>query len=130
MLGDIGFSEILLIAIVALIVVGPERLPGLARKAGKLAGRGRRFVQSVRDDINQEIAADELKKIIEEQKKSAGIHEIIEETKEAVDEAKDQFDSGYVLDSIDDDSGEQKTIKPEKTLEKQPKKQTDEPDKP
>lgn len=130
MLGDIGFSEILLIAIVALIVVGPERLPGLARKAGKLVGRGRRFVQSVRDDINQEIAADELKKIIEEQKKSAGIHEIIEETKEAVDEAKDQFDSGYVLDSIDDDSGEQKTIKPEKTLEKQPKKQTDEPDKP
>jgi sec-independent protein translocase protein TatB len=129
MLGDIGFSEILLIAIVALIVVGPERLPGLARKAGKLVGRGRRFVQSVRDDINQEIAADELKKIIDEQKQSAGIHEIIEETKEAVDEARDQFESGYVLDSIDDEPGEKKTVEPDKAIEKQPKKQTDEPDK-
>lgn len=101
MLGEIGFSEILLIMVIALIVVGPERLPGLARKAGKLVGRGKRFVQNVRDDINQEIAADELKRIIDEQKKAAGIHEIIEETEEAIDAFRD--DGNYALDSIEED---------------------------
>ncbi len=118
MLGEIGFSEILLIGVVALIVVGPERLPGLARKAGKLVGRGRRFVQQVRDDINQEIAADELKRIIEEQKKSAGLHEIIEETRDAVDTARDELDDGYILDAIED---EPKPEKADTTRDKTPK---------
>ena len=54
---DVGFFELLLIGIVALLVVGPERLPKLARTAGMWLGRGRRFIGSVKDDIDREIKA-------------------------------------------------------------------------
>ena len=95
---DVGFLEIVLIMVVALLVVGPERLPGLARKAGILLGKGKKFVRSVKADIDQEIAAEELKRIIKEQSESTGIHEIIEETKDTVEEVKQD----YLLKSIDD----------------------------
>ena len=49
----------------ALLVVGPERLPKLARSAGMWLGRGRRFISSVKDDIDREIKADELRQILE-----------------------------------------------------------------
>ena len=84
--------------IVALLVVGPERLPGLARKAGLWLGKAKRFMSSVKEDIDRELAAEELKRIIEEQKKSTGLHEIIEETKDTIDEARDE----YLLKSVDD----------------------------
>lgn len=85
---DIGFWELMVIGIVALLVIGPERLPGLARKAGYWVGRGRRFVQSVKSDIDREIAADELRRVLKEQSESSGIHEIVEETKETVEQTR------------------------------------------
>lgn len=85
---DIGFWELAIIMIVALLVIGPERLPGLARKAGYWLGRGRRFVSSVKADIDREIAADELRRVLKEQSESSGIHEIMEQTKETVDETR------------------------------------------
>lgn len=60
---DIGFSELLLIGVVALVVIGPERLPGLARTAGHLLGRLQRYVNTVKTDIHREIQIEELKKI-------------------------------------------------------------------
>ncbi len=59
---DIGFSEILLIAVVALVVIGPERLPKVARTAGFLLGRFQRYVSGVRADINRELQLEELRK--------------------------------------------------------------------
>lgn len=85
---DIGFWELAVIMIVALLVIGPERLPGLARKAGYWLGRGRRFVQSVKADIDREIAADELRRVLKEQSESSGLHEIMEQTRETVDETR------------------------------------------
>ena len=64
---DFGFWEVVLITIVALLVVGPERLPGLAKQAGLWIGKARRFVSSVRSDIERELEADELKKILNQQ---------------------------------------------------------------
>jgi len=58
---EIGFSELIVIAIVALVVIGPERLPKVARTAGHLLGRLRRYVNGVKADINREIQLDELK---------------------------------------------------------------------
>jgi len=58
---EIGFSELIVIAIVALVVIGPERLPKVARTAGHLLGRLRRYVNDVKADINREIQLDELK---------------------------------------------------------------------
>lgn len=63
---DVGFSELLVIALVALIVIGPERLPKVARTAGVLLGRLQRYVNDVKSDINREMQLDELKKIQEE----------------------------------------------------------------
>lgn len=58
---DIGFWEILLIAVVALIVVGPERLPRLIRVTGLWIGRAQASLQSIRSEISKELRAQELK---------------------------------------------------------------------
>src|SRR5436190_10993784 len=60
---DIGFSEMMVIALVALIVIGPERLPRVARTLGHLAGRLQRYVADVKADINREVELDELRKM-------------------------------------------------------------------
>ena len=60
---DIGFSEIVLIAVVALIVIGPEKLPKVARTLGHMFGRLQRYVNEVKADINREIELDELRKL-------------------------------------------------------------------
>jgi sec-independent protein translocase protein TatB len=60
---DIGFSELLLIAVVALIVIGPQRLPTVARTLGHLFGRMQRYVNDVKADISREMELDELKKL-------------------------------------------------------------------
>lgn len=60
---DIGFSELIVIAVVALIVIGPERLPRVARTAGHLLGRLQRYVNDVKSDINREMQLEELKKL-------------------------------------------------------------------
>lgn len=60
---DIGFTELLLIGVVALIVIGPEKLPRMARTAGHLAGRLQRYVADVKADINREVELDELRKM-------------------------------------------------------------------
>jgi len=60
---DIGFSEIVVIAIVSLIVIGPERLPKVARTMGHLFGRMQRYVNDVKADISREIELDELRKL-------------------------------------------------------------------
>jgi sec-independent protein translocase protein TatB len=66
---DMGFTELMLIGIVALVVIGPERLPGVARAAGKYVGRLKRFMTSVKADVEQELRADELRQILSDQQK-------------------------------------------------------------
>jgi sec-independent protein translocase protein TatB len=60
---DISFSELLVIAVVALIVIGPQRLPAVARTLGHLFGRMQRYVNDVKADISREMELDELRKI-------------------------------------------------------------------
>jgi len=60
---DVGFSEIIVIAVVALIVIGPERLPKVARTLGHLFGRMQRYVNDVKADISREMQLDELRKL-------------------------------------------------------------------
>ncbi|MDR0233437.1 MAG: Sec-independent protein translocase protein TatB [Zoogloeaceae bacterium] len=68
---DISFSELLVIALVALIVIGPERLPRVARVAGLMLGRVRRYAQDFKQEIDREIELDELKRLQEEVTRSA-----------------------------------------------------------
>jgi sec-independent protein translocase protein TatB len=63
---DVAFSELVVIGVVALVVIGPERLPKVARTAGILLGRLQRYVNDVKADINREIQLEELKKMQDE----------------------------------------------------------------
>lgn len=60
---DIAFSELMVIALVALIVIGPERLPKLARKAGEFWGRTQRYVNKVKQDLAHDMAVEEVSKL-------------------------------------------------------------------
>ena len=68
---DIGFSELLVIGLVALIVIGPEKLPRMARTLGHLAGRLQRYVADVKADINREIELEELRKMRDSMQQAA-----------------------------------------------------------
>jgi sec-independent protein translocase protein TatB len=68
---DIGFTELLVIGVVALIVIGPEKLPRMARTVGHLAGRLQRYVADVKADINREIELEELRKMRDSMQQAA-----------------------------------------------------------
>lgn len=74
---DIGFSELLVIGIVALIVIGPERLPKVARTTGQWLGRLNRYVAQVKTDIDRDMRLEELRKMQQEMKDSAQKYEIM-----------------------------------------------------
>ena len=88
---DIGFWELALIGVVALLVVGPDRLPALARTVGLWVGRIRRYVSTVRDDIEREIQADELKKMLEKSDSLNPLQDIVDETTNTIGVAKKEL---------------------------------------
>ncbi|MBO9357544.1 Sec-independent protein translocase subunit TatB, partial [Bordetella petrii] len=59
---DVSFTELMVIGVIALVVIGPERLPKVARTVGHLLGRAQRYVNDVKSDIQREIELDELRK--------------------------------------------------------------------
>lgn len=81
---DISFTEIMVISVVALIVVGPERLPKLARTLGYLLGRVRHYVGGVKNDIQREMEAEELNELHASVQKAA--HTIENSVREEVSE--------------------------------------------
>src|SRR5574337_1097251 len=68
---DIGFSELIVIGLVALVVIGPERLPRVARTVGHLLGRLQRYVSDVKSDIQREMQLEDLKKLQQQVAESA-----------------------------------------------------------
>ena len=75
---DIGFTEIIFIMVITLLVVGPERLPRIARAAGLWLGKLRGFVSTVKADIDKELAAEELKKVLQKQASSPELEELVD----------------------------------------------------
>ena len=107
---DISSWELMIIAIVALIVIGPQRLPDVARTVGRWVGRIRRFVVNVKADIDREIQQEELKKALE---RDAGLDEIkqimnTERFSIEEEEASDRFPGAeYQVKAIDDNQQKQ-----------------------
>ncbi|MEE9302326.1 MAG: Sec-independent protein translocase protein TatB [Thiotrichaceae bacterium] len=64
---DSGFLEMIVVAVIALLVVGPERLPGIARKVGTFVGKARAFVNTTKADIEKELQAEEMKSMLSRQ---------------------------------------------------------------
>ena len=85
---DIGFGELLVVGAVALVVLGPERLPVVARTAGLWVGKARNMLAGVKAEIDRELKAEDLKRALEEQAKTASLYEMVEETKSTLDETK------------------------------------------
>lgn len=84
---DIGFTELLLIGIVSLVVIGPERLPAVARTAGQWIAKLQRFVRGVKTDLASELESGDLKKLIGDQR------EQIDELRQMVSSAKKDFET-------------------------------------
>jgi len=100
---DIGFWELMIIGLVALLVVGPERLPKLAYTAGKWLGKGRAMIGSIKTEIDREMKADELKRIVDEQKKLMDpLESVIEDTEGAMNEFKEKTDAATDSDKQED----------------------------
>lgn len=88
---DIGFSELMLIGVVALVVIGPERLPKVARTAGQWVGRLNRYVSQVKQDIDRDIKLEELRKMQQDMKDTAQRYEIMAgETKREIETTVEQ----------------------------------------
>ncbi len=75
---DVSFSELIVIAVVALIVIGPEKLPKVARTLGAIAGRMQRYVAQVKEEVNRDLRFQELQQLQEE------IQETVTKTKETI----------------------------------------------
>jgi sec-independent protein translocase protein TatB len=88
---DIGFSELVMIGLVSLLVIGPERLPKVARLAGFWIGKTRSMVASVKAEIKQELQAEEIRQIMKEQAELHEFHAAIAETEEAADSIKNSL---------------------------------------
>ncbi len=91
---DIGFWELMILGLVALLVIGPERLPKFAYTAGKWIRKGRGMVSAVKAEIDKEIKAEELKQVLAEQKKKINpLEDVFEETRDAVKELKNETEN-------------------------------------
>jgi len=85
---DFGMWEIAIILVITLIVVGPEKMPALARKAGLYVGKFRKFVSKIKNDINSEIEAEELKEQLSIKNEELLVSETLDEAKSGIDEIK------------------------------------------
>ncbi len=77
---DVGFSELCLIGLVSLLVIGPERLPKVARLAGFWLGKTRSMVAAVKEEIKLELQAEEMRQIFKEQAGVQDVQQMIDET--------------------------------------------------
>ena len=111
---DVGFWEISLILVLALLVLGPERLPVAARKVGYWLGKGRRYIEGVKYEVGKELDSAELKRLLHNQsiqieelqnKFSQGTNEINNDVQNVfeTDEVEGRSESQYEILEEDDD---------------------------
>jgi len=96
---DVGFQEVVLIGVIALLVIGPERLPAVARSVGRWVGKMQRFVAGVKRDLQSELNTDEVRKLLNSQEDQ------IRELKEMVNETRSDFEKTARSASSDLSSG-------------------------
>ncbi|MGY6274472.1 Sec-independent protein translocase protein TatB [Methylomonas sp. MgM2] len=87
---DVGFSELVMVGLIALLVIGPERLPKAARIAGFWMGKARSTIASVKAEIKQELHAEEMRQLLMQQQQSVAddVKQVAKEAQEASDDIK------------------------------------------
>jgi len=111
---DIGFLELAIIAVVGLIVIGPERLPEVARTVGKWVGRFRRFVSNVKTDISRELRQEELRKALE---RDAGLDELKQIMNTDTFTLEEEEKPAYKVKAISDEEMKQREAAHSETAE-------------
>jgi sec-independent protein translocase protein TatB len=101
---DFGYWEIVVIFVIMLIVVGPEKMPALARKAGLYVGKFKKFVSKIQNDINNEIKSEELKDQLSIKAEESSLSQTVEEAKSSIDEIKKEAAKISDLSSINKNS--------------------------
>jgi sec-independent protein translocase protein TatB len=117
---DFGFAEMLIVGIVALLVIGPERLPSVARKVGTYVARIRRFVSNVRSDVEREFRTDELQRMLKQQQDELNsLKDVVNETRQdaQLDDVKEAVEQSAAeikdsLDGLDKDADSKPAAKP------------------
>ena len=89
---EIGFWEMMMVGVVALIVVGPERLPGLARTAGRWIGKARRMFAEVKADVDRELHLEEIKQSIRQSADHNPLQEAADQMKAIQKDLQAEFD--------------------------------------
>ena len=105
---DIGFWELAIIGVVALLVIGPERLPGVARTAGKWIGRARSFISQVKGDVERELKQEELRKALERDAGLDELKQIMNTDAFSLEEEEKETKPGYQVKAIDDEPSAEK----------------------
>jgi sec-independent protein translocase protein TatB len=104
---DLGVSKLALIAVVALVVVGPERLPKVARMAGNLFGRAQRYMADVKSEVNRQMEVEEFKKFREESASALkevenSIHSVASEASANLTDQADIFETSFEKPPLDE----------------------------
>lgn len=94
---DIGFWEFALIGAITLIIVGPERIPAIAKTAGRYIGKIKQFVAKVQTEIDAEIDTSEIKKHLGNMDKNANILEVLDDTKQTLNDIKSDVEKQQKL---------------------------------
>ena len=99
---DFSFSELMVVGVVALVVIGPERLPKVAKTLGHLVGRAQRYVNDVKADIQREIELDDLRKFKEQVQEAAqSVKTSISDAQTAISEPLNAFEKS-TMDTLHD----------------------------
>ena len=85
---EIGFSELVMIGLVSLIVIGPERLPKVARMVGFWIGKSRAMIANVKSEIQYELHQEELRQLLNEQVNLTELNSTLEETIDSLEETQ------------------------------------------
>jgi sec-independent protein translocase protein TatB len=88
---DIGFSELLVVMVVALVVIGPDKLPGLARNAGRWVGKAQSMLRSVKAEIDRELASEDLRKSLTGNAAEPPTPDLFADVKQVVEETRRDF---------------------------------------
>lgn len=89
---EIGFWELVMVGVVALIVVGPERLPGLARTAGLWLGKARRMIADVKAEVDRELHLEEIKQTLRQQANLGEVKDLTDQVKSLRQDIQAEFD--------------------------------------
>lgn len=99
---DVGFSELLMVGLVALLVLGPEKLPKAARLAGLWVGKARNVLATAKAEIKQELHAEEMRQLLQQQSITGELQQAVQDTQSALDDINFNVQAATEINRDDD----------------------------